>query len=349
MSLSLGSQLISCFAQYELVTDPDEEVYLLYTNLLSGPSEDSQTSTFHGLGHVDSRSDMLNITFELTTPILQSDPGVMKFKSRSKARSKASRAEGKGAGMGAARVVEAQLVQDKTALRSRKGDTGSVLWQASVDLAQVLLQQDHTHATDALLNKEVLTSAHVLELGAGTGLLSVVLGPLVGRYTATDIVPILPLIRKNLALNFDGWPFPSSPSSPPSELLKPGANVHVEELDWLAPPPASHTASPLVDLVLAVDCIYNPSLLPAFVSTLDRVSNVSTVVLVVMELRQEELVREFLALWIATERWEIRRVNGLLGKRYVVWVGQKDPGTGGGPNIDVSMLSLWYSDSVPQS
>ena len=176
----------------------------------------------------------------------------------------------------------------------------------------------------------MLKSSHVLELGAGTGLLSVILGPLVARYTATDIAPILPLIRKNLALNFDGWPAPSSLPSSPSEVPKSGANVHVEELDWLAPlPRASRIVSPPVDLVLAIDCIYNPSLLPALVSTLDRVSNADTVALVVMELRQEDVVREFLALWIATERWEIRRVNELLGGRYVVWVGQKEPGTGG--------------------
>ena len=81
------------------------------------------------------------------------------------------------------------LAQDKTALRSRKGDTGSVLWRArcagflpritltlfihstdfdtlylSLELAQLLLLQ-RSSRTDALLDPVRLAEAHVLELG----------------------------------------------------------------------------------------------------------------------------------------------------------------------------------------
>ncbi|KZP30558.1 hypothetical protein FIBSPDRAFT_945911 [Athelia psychrophila] len=282
-----------------VVTDADEEVFLLYTALLVSPSEDAHTAGFHGLGHVDSRSDVLSVKLELTTPVLESDPGVAKSKGRSKRKAKTN---------GGKRTVEVELAQDKTALRTRKGDTGSVLWQASVDLAQVLLQQHHVHHVDALLDRKALAGAHILELGAGTGLLSILLSPLVAQYTVTDIVPILPLIRKNLLPNFPGWhpsPSPSHSSPSPFPPDKPGANIHVEELDWTA-----------------LDCIYNPALLPALVDTLDWVadSGAGTQALVVMELRQEDVVREFLALWLA-RGWEVRRVEGLLGARYVIWVG----------------------------
>jgi hypothetical protein len=67
------------------------------------------------LGHVDSRKDTLPITFELKSPALQSDPSVKTSKKR--------RRDGN-------ETLEVELAQDKTALRSRKGDTGSVLWIA---------------------------------------------------------------------------------------------------------------------------------------------------------------------------------------------------------------------------
>jgi hypothetical protein len=61
------------------------------------------------------------------------------------------------------------------------------------------------------------------------------------------------------------------------------------------------------------------------VETIDFLTTPSkTAVLVVMELRQEDVVREFLAHWIAKGGWEIRRVgSGFMGTRYAVWVGWK--------------------------
>lgn len=78
---------------------------------------------------------------------------------------------------------------------------------------------------------------------------------------------------------------------------------------------------------MAVDCIYNPALLSALVETIDWAADAGTQVLVVMELRQEDVVREFLTLWLA-RRWVIKRVVGLLGERYVIWVGCKEARAG---------------------
>lgn len=82
------------------------------------------------------------------------------------------------------KTLEIQLAQDKTALRSRKGDTGSVLWRArygiiscdpstllilyqlfcSAEFAQHVLRETATSPT-ALLDHDRLAEAHVLELG----------------------------------------------------------------------------------------------------------------------------------------------------------------------------------------
>ena len=99
------------------ITDADEEVFLLYTNL-PPDNHDSQSQEFRGLGHVDSRKDALEITFDLKAPPLHTDLSVKKRRKQKKI-------------MDRARTVTVQLSQDTTALRSRKGDTGSVLWKAT--------------------------------------------------------------------------------------------------------------------------------------------------------------------------------------------------------------------------
>jgi hypothetical protein len=57
-------------------------------------------------------------------------------------------------------------------------------------------------------------------------------------------------------------------------------------------------------------------------------SNSNSIALVMMELRDEDVVREFLTQWTALPGWEIRRViheNWPLDERFVTWVGFKNP------------------------
>ena len=77
------------------------------------------------------------------------------------------------------------------------------------------------------------------------------------------------------------------------------------------------------DLILVVDCIYHPSLLPALVETIDYLTvSDRTAALVVMELRASDVTREFLDLWITKSAgWEIWRIDGVLQGPYVMWLG----------------------------
>jgi len=211
-------------------------------------------------------------------------------------------------------VVEVELIQDVTALRSRTGDTGSVLWRLSVRFAHMMLLQYHFDIDNALFDRNWLSRAHVLELGAGTGLLSIALSPLVRQYTVTDIADLVPLIRKNLALN---TPSPRS------------SNVTAEELDWVqfestSPDLRSKLFScPIVDLLLVVDCVYHPSLLPPLIETINHLTTrEKTIVLIAVELRSEEVIREFLDLLIRNdEGWEIWSVGEhLLDMSYAMWI-----------------------------
>lgn len=189
-------------------------------------------------------------------------------------------------------------------------------------------------ASKTTLFHQNISEAHVLELGGGTGLLSLIIGSRVKSYTCTDLPELIPLIKKNIVLNCD---------------LVPGheESLLVEALDWkdvkncpeaLRPRLLSHIYGKCIqgvegntgfDLVLAVDCIYNPSLVPPLLATIDHFAIPNrSVIMIVMELRDENVVREFLTQWLAMTGWEIRQVGNdnhpsLLDERFVVWVGRK--------------------------
>jgi len=89
---------------------------VIYSLLQSKPR--SEDDGFRGLGHVDSRKDVLDIDFDITLPSNDSPD-------RSKARSGRRKIQ-----VNETKTITVTLAQDKTALRSRKGDTGSILWKA---------------------------------------------------------------------------------------------------------------------------------------------------------------------------------------------------------------------------
>ncbi|KAJ8520288.1 hypothetical protein ONZ45_g2869 [Pleurotus djamor] len=278
--------------KFDPVTDPEEEVFLLYTNLQNarlnlGRVDDD--SHFRGLGHVDSKTDTLEIRIELEAPT---------------------------------KAVPAALNQSPSPSASVDTKISTSPGQ-SFDNCTFPPQDDD--APPPLLDADRLRNAHVLELGAGTGLLSVLFSPYVGKYTATDIEPIIPLIRKNISTNIEARRTPSQPDA----LF----NVLAHTLDWVQ----FHSTTPSirqqylssispepVDLLLIVDCIYHPSLLSPLLTTIDAVAVADkTAVLVVVELRAEDVIREFLTLWVAMESWEIRHVDGVLDNPYAIWLGWK--------------------------
>lgn len=156
-------------------------------------------------------------------------------------------------------------------------------------------------------------------------MLSIAFSSLVGRYTATDIGPLIPLIRKNVALNFPGWPNISEGRK--------GTNIFVEELDWITLESASASQRSRiynkdlnpVDLLLVVDCIYHPALIPPFLATIDYLTTPGkTAVLIVSELRAEDVMRDFLERWLQIHGWELWRIpNDDFGKRYAIFLGWK--------------------------
>lgn len=229
----------------------------------------------------------------------------------------------------------------------------------SIHLAQLLLTQHHfLHPSVPPLLPNLSTSS-VLELGSGTAFLGIALrsvfsppptsasdadAPPRPNWTFSDQLVNLDLVLRNLRANELDPTSPSVSSSSP--------RVAIEELDWLyesslflsaspsSPSPAPSSFLP-PDLILAIDCIYNPSLSAPLAHTILRRAGKGTVVLVASELRDEEALEVFLRAWMEDgerkgEVWRIWRLEweGEEGRgvgevkegKYVVWVGWKESG-----------------------
>lgn len=161
----------------------------------------------------------------------------------------------------------------------------------SLYLARHLLTQHHFPPASPLLDATRLASARVLELGAGTGVLAALMAPLCGDYVATDRAENLRLVQRNVSANA---PKAGSSSSSSSKAAT------VAPLDWAEVaaeagrkaksgaryvPPESDT-----DLVIAVDCIYNESLVAPLVDTLAALCARGALAWVVVELRSSDVV-----------------------------------------------------------
>lgn len=137
---------VSLPANATFVSDADEEIFLLYTRLATlKPPDGSDAGHFHGLGSENSKEDALLVRIELepssstAAPSPREPEKVNRSADRrsSKARKRTRKDSGSRSNFTAGNegeprplVFEYELFQDKTALRSRSGDTGSVLWKA---------------------------------------------------------------------------------------------------------------------------------------------------------------------------------------------------------------------------
>jgi protein N-lysine methyltransferase METTL21D len=118
------------------VSDADEEIFLLYTRLAAlKPPDSSDTGHFHGLGSENSKDDALLVRIELKPPppttVNASEPGqAPKLDNRNTGRRNRGKKRREGFQSRLEPVVlEYRLFQNITALRTRSGDTGSVVWK----------------------------------------------------------------------------------------------------------------------------------------------------------------------------------------------------------------------------
>ncbi|KDN52386.1 hypothetical protein K437DRAFT_18144 [Tilletiaria anomala UBC 951] len=345
------------------VEDADEEIFLLYS--LSRPDPGRR-----GLGHVEIWSDLLRVTVKLRDiePYHQQDdsaiaPGVsVEPVDAAEAdpvarRSKVSTQKtGKGkkdvkAKQGGPSHVEAYIWQSQTSLRSQRGNTGSVMWRSSILLGATMVRQHVNKAplvnasgdpVPSLLDWTCNGASRdlcVLELGAGTGVLSAILhsstifkaGQGTVTWVATDQEALLLLLRKNINFVCDA----SLQTSPQAmaldwtqvrdavQLTKRQPSALRTVLRDIHAPFGKHSLQDDLpfrpaDIVVAVDCIFNPSLFPAFLDTLTALCHPEfTVVFVLVELREQAMMHDFLSAWVEhrhptqeSAQWAIWSIEG---------------------------------------
>lgn len=320
------------------LTRAPPQIFHLYTAL--NDEQSSSTSTAHGgLGFIDSSSAVIELGFTLEPPPLPGSPlGPGTTSRRPGRRVKAARRE--------TVTVSARIAQDVHALRYRPGDTGSVVWRASV-LFSEFLWSSHLFppSVPSFLDPNLLsasdstTTAKILELGAGTGCLAMLCKNLVGssmKWTLSDQCDALKLIRKTLVMN-DVDPNASH------------ARFEIEEVDWVEVAsrkrrPNKEDGAEGYDVILAVDCLFNESLVLPFLHTIDHFARPpptagesaprpATLVVIVSELRSSEVMRLFVSEWLGLGGWTVVRMPrealgkerglGLASPKYVVWCGWK--------------------------
>lgn len=164
----------------------------------------------------------------------------------------------------------------KLVQRNDTNSTGSSLWLSSQVLSSYLL---HTYAGKQQGGRRML------ELGSGTGLLSLLMARLGWQVTATDIPPVLDSV---LEPNVEAGLYKLA-----NEGMAQRDQIQVCELDWMVPPEQLHWHSRLgfpstrehgedaaaveasnsdqhYHLILTADTIYEPSLVRPLLSTISH-------------------------------------------------------------------------------
>ncbi|WRT65226.1 uncharacterized protein IL334_002169 [Kwoniella shivajii] len=343
------------FDEGVLVEDADEEIMELYMSLASVSSDKSMKDTdphSGGLGFLNSNESVLEITIDLSPPTLTFDDVKLKLDKRSKRKYKNSSLNST-TGNTANESISVKIQQDLGMLKGPKGDTGSILWRSSLYLSTILLRQYHQPSTGGvdipILDLETLKSASVLELGSGTGLLSVLLSRICKVFTASDRLENLKLVKRNLGLNGisivgdvsskeDAKLSNKSSSKGKQEMKHVNGSVNIEEIDWIAvseerkrhpeswllPSPNDiiakdenhdngNSRKQQYDMILAVDCIYNEHLVQPLVDTFGKYCprGGKTVIWVVIELRSADVLTLFLETWMndPSGPWTIVRLS----------------------------------------
>nr|KIR84191.1 hypothetical protein I308_05606 [Cryptococcus tetragattii IND107] len=296
------------------------EIYMYLATMSDNTDKQDFGKSSEGLGYLNMTQSVLELQLDFTSPLKRPVEEIESYHQRKDAKSRGKRGKKKDVeenkGM---QSVDVRLQQDLTALKGRKGDTGSVLWRSSLYLARhILSQYYHPSAHDtSLLDPSLLKSCRILELGCGTGLLAVLLSRICGQYTASDRLENLKLVQRNIELNDL-----TVGDNKTNSLTSPQKSVRLEEIDWVQVSEDCKKQNSRLeskrnheeyDLVLAVDCIYNEALVPPLIDTFARYCPVGgrTMVWVVVELRSAEVMTTFLDSWLQDPSgpWTIVRLG----------------------------------------
>ncbi|ETN72809.1 hypothetical protein NECAME_04416 [Necator americanus] len=167
----------------------------------------------------------------------------------------------------------------------------AVIMTSSTTNAQALVVYDDNQAivlSEYLVRNDVVRGRRVLELGAGTGLPSIVAAKLFARHvTATDQPIALPLLSKNIKSNLG------------QDQL---SAVTVLPLDWTNAPAGEQLA---FDVILGADLVYNERVFEDLRRIMKQLINGDTVMLMASKIRYPKDKRFYDTL---EDEFSVRRV-----------------------------------------
>jgi hypothetical protein len=191
------------------------------------------------------------------------------------------------------------------------GTTGSVVWEVTPCFAEWMVSPSNPMLKHGILD----STSTVLELGSGiSGVIGIVMAPFIKRFIFTDQEYVLKMLQKNIDENAAISPsaIKSRDRKHKSKNVQQQAGTHnhmeVMALDWEASSlqqlPQLLGDSEGVDAVLAVDCVYNESLIEPLVQTCEAICSLrksgddhqSTVCVFAQQLRSDQVFE----LWCTT-------------------------------------------------
>lgn len=146
------------------------------------------------------------------------------------------------------------------------GITGTTVWDAGVVLAQYL-----SHPSVAAQFSAIPVN-HVLELGSGTGLVSLALAATwrIRFLTMTDISGVLPLLTRNVSLN--------------RSVTRPSTTINVKQLRWAECADIKQISFLPCDVVVGSDLVYSDSIEQSqlLIKTFHQICSAQTIVFLAM-------------------------------------------------------------------
>ncbi|XP_027028195.1 protein-lysine methyltransferase METTL21D isoform X1 [Tachysurus fulvidraco] len=149
------------------------------------------------------------------------------------------------------------------------GDVGCVVWDAAIVLSKYLETEQFCNFRSGVstCSSSTWSSKHMIELGAGTGVVGIMAASLGANVTVTDLEDLQPLLQLNIQENQELF----RAGSITAKVLKWGENV----TDFLPHP----------DYILMADCIYYEKSVVPLVETLKLLSGPDTCIICCYEQR----------------------------------------------------------------
>ncbi|KAG2127567.1 putative methyltransferase-domain-containing protein [Suillus bovinus] len=210
-------------------------------------------------------------------------------------------------------------------------DLDKKIWDSGIGLSSWLIQLYSAMVPNATLVSKVkntlfASKCDVLELGAGTGVVAIVLGilqrfnsPIIaGKIITTDLPSAQPLLQSNISSNLS--------------LYHPGNVPEGVTLDWNEPDISTQVASFVsgIDVIVMADVTYNAASFYSLIETLSRLIIFSMSIapakppLIILGYKERDVAER--TLWEMTKKIgihfeEVAQIPGAEGKPVEVWVG----------------------------